>query len=391
MRYIQTFNAIAVEGIDLLAKKNYRLNETNNPHAIMLRSHSLHNTTFNDNLLAIARAGAGTNNIPVTECTENGIVVFNTPGANANAVKELILAALLLSVRPILQGAKWIQELDSNNPEQEAENHKKNFAGNELEGKTLGIIGLGAIGAMVANDAYRLGMNVIGYDPFVSVETAWNISRRVNRAQDMETVLRECDFITIHVPLNPHTRDLISTTELSKMKDSAVLLNFSRKELVDNDAVIAALDQKLIKSYVCDFADTKILHRDDVLVLPHLGASTEEAEINCAKSAANTLTRFLETGDIINSVNFPTTEMAFTSNQRITLIHQNIPNMLGQISTVAANHKVNIENMINKSRNDYAYTMIDIADTQGATKDAVITALESIKGMIKVRIIETDN
>lgn len=388
MKYIQTYNAIASEGLDLLDKNKFRLNETNNPHAILLRSHSLHNTEFNKNLVAIARAGAGTNNIPIDLCTEQGIVVFNTPGANANAVKELILATLLLSVRPILQGAKWIQELDSSNPEQEAENHKKNFAGYELEGKTLGIIGLGAIGAMVANDAYRLGMNVIGYDPYVSVETAWNISRRVNRAQDLDTVLRECDFITIHVPLNAKTKHLISKNELSKMKKNAVVLNFARKELVDTKAMIDALDENSIQSYVTDFADPSLLHRDDVLVLPHLGASTEEAEINCAKSAAITLSRFLETGDIINSVNFPATELPFGGPNRITLIHKNIPNMLGQISTVAANYKVNIENMINKSRGDHAYTMIDVAAMDNKTKEALISALEKIESMIKVRLID---
>lgn len=388
MKYIQTYNAIASEGLDLLDKRKFKLNETNNPHAILLRSHSLHNIEFNANLLGIARAGAGTNNIPVDKCSEKGIVVFNTPGANANAVKELILASLLLSVRPILQGAKWIQELQSSNPEQEAENHKKEFSGNELEGKTLGIIGLGAIGSMVANDAYRLGMNVIGYDPYVSVETAWNISRRVNRAQDLDTVLRESDFITIHVPLNTNTKHLISKNELSKMKTNAVLLNFARKELVDTEALIDALDEKLIKSYVSDFADRAILHRDDILVLPHLGASTEEAEINCAKSAAVTLSRFLETGDIVNSVNFPSTELPFGSPIRITLIHKNIPNMLGQISTVAANYKVNIENMINKSRGDHAYTMIDVATMDAKTKEALLSALSKIDSMIKVRLID---
>lgn len=388
MNYIQTYNAIASEGLDLLVKQNYKLNETNNPHAILLRSHSLHAMTFNDNLLAIARAGAGTNNIPVSECTDKGIVVFNTPGANANAVKELILACLLLSVRPIIKGSQWIQSLDSSNPEQEAENHKKNFSGFELEGKTLGVIGLGAIGAMVANDAYRLGMNVIGYDPFVSVETAWNISRRVNRANDLDTIFRECDFITVHVPLNKDTENLISTLELSKMKTTAVLLNFARKELVDTDAILKSLEAKTIQSYVCDFADPRLLKRDDVLVLPHLGASTEEAEINCARSAALTLDRFLTTGDIVNSVNFPTTQMPQVSELRFTLIHKNVPNMLGQISTVAAHYSVNIENMINKSRLDFAYTMVDVGALDTKTIALVIDALEAIDGMIKVRIIE---
>ena len=286
MNNIKTYNAIAQEGLSILENKNYKMNETDTPDAIMLRSQDLHKETLNPELLAIARAGAGTNNVPVKECTEKGIVVFNTPGANANAVKELILASLLLTVRPILKSINWLKELESDDLEKEAEKHKKQFAGQELEGKVLGVIGLGAIGSMVANDAYRLGMNVIGYDPYVSVETAWNISRRVQRATSLDYVLSQSDFITIHVPLMEATQNMISSQALTLMKSTATLLNFSRKELVDIDALIQALENKELKSYVSDFADKRLISRDDCMTLPHLGASTEEAEINCAISAA---------------------------------------------------------------------------------------------------------
>ena len=391
MNNIKTYNAIAQEGLSILENKNYKMNETDTPDAIMLRSQDLHKETLNPELLAIARAGAGTNNVPVKECTEKGIVVFNTPGANANAVKELILASLLLTVRPILKSINWLKELESDDLEKEAEKHKKQFAGKELEGKVLGVIGLGAIGSMVANDAYRLGMNVIGYDPYVSVETAWNISRRVQRATSLDYVLSQSDFITIHVPLMEATQNMISSQALTIMKNSATLLNFSRKELVDIDALVQALENKELKSYVSDFADKRLISRDDCMTLPHLGASTEEAEINCAISAANTLSRYLETGDIINSVNFPNVEMSLGSPLRFTLIHKNVPNMLGKISTVAAFNEINIENMINKSRNDIAYTMIDVEHIEEAQRDEIIEAFLEIPQMVKVRCIENQN
>lgn len=391
MRQIKIYNKIATEGLEILKKQGFTLNQSENYEGILLRSEPLLNHDFPNDLLAIARAGAGTNNIPIERCTQSGIVVFNTPGANANAVKELILMSLLMSVRPVLKAQQWLTELNSEDPESDAEKHKAQFAGFELEGKTLGVIGLGAIGSMVANDAYRLGMNVIGYDPYVSVETAWNISRRVNRAEDLQEVLQNSDFITIHVPLLETTEHMISTSELELMKDSAVLLNFARKELVDTQALIAALDSKSIASYVCDFADNRLIHRDDCIVFPHLGASTLEAEVNCAISAANTLSRFLKTGEIVNSVNFPRVELSLRSPIRFTFIHKNIPNMLGQISTVAANHKLNIENMINKSRNDYAYTIVDIQDIDSSKYSAILKDMSKINDMIKVRLIENTN
>lgn len=387
MRDIKVYNKIADEGLKILEKNKFNLNPEGDFEGIILRSEKLHDHVFPNSLLAIARAGAGTNNIPVPKCTEDGIVVFNTPGANANAVKELILMTLLMSVRPVLRARKWLSELESDDPETEAEKHKAQFAGVELEGKTLGVIGLGAIGSMVANDAYRLGMNVIGYDPYVSVETAWNISRRVQRADDIQEIFENCDFITIHVPLLDSTHHLISSRELKAMKSNAVLLNFARKELVDTEAMIEALDNDEIKSYVCDFADNRLIHRDDCIVLPHLGASTTEAEVNCAISAANTLTRFMNTGEIINSVNFPRVELTLRSPVRFTFIHKNVPNMLGQISTVAANHKLNIENMINKSRGDFAYTIVDLQEVPQANQVGIIKDLENIDKMIKVRLI----
>ena len=390
MTTIKVYNKIADEGLDILRKRNYQLEDSEDFKGILLRSQKLQDHVFPTSLLAIARAGAGTNNIPVQRCTDEGIVVFNTPGANANAVKELILATLLLSVRPVLKARDWIKDLKSDDPEGDAEKFKSQFSGVELEGKTLGVVGLGAIGSMVANDAYRLGMNVIGYDPYVSVETAWNISRRVKRADDIQEIFDNCDFITIHVPLLDSTRNLISKKQLASMKETAVVLNFARKELVDTDAMIEALDNNQIKSYVCDFADARLIQRDDCIILPQLGASTEEAEINCAISAANTLSRYIETGEIINSVNFPRVEMTLRSPMRFTFIHKNIPNMLGQISTVAANHKLNIENMINKSRGDYAYTLVDIQSIPENNKQDVIESLSKIDHMIKVRLITND-
>lgn len=388
MKNIKIYNNIAKEGLQILEKKSYNLEPSDDYEGILLRSEKLLDHQFSKKLFGIARAGAGTNNIPITRCTQEGIVVFNTPGANANAVKELILMSLLMSVRPVLKARKWLTSLESDDPETEAEKHKSQFAGMELEGKTLGVIGLGAIGSMVANDAYRLGMNVIGYDPYVSVETAWNISRRVQRADDLQEVLENSDFITIHVPLLESTKHLISTKEIKSMKDSAIMLNFARKELVDTEAMIKALDANQIKSYVCDFADNRLIHREDCIVLPHLGASTTEAEVNCAISAATTLSRFLETGEIINSVNFPRVELTLRSPIRITFIHKNIPNMLGQISTVAANHKLNIENMINKSRNDYAYTIVDLQEIPSSDKDDIMKDFSNIDHMIKVRLID---
>ncbi|MBP2100616.1 phosphoglycerate dehydrogenase [Enterococcus rivorum] len=385
---IKTFNAIAPEGLARFNEENFMIDQTETPAGIILRSQKLHDYSFPESVLGVARAGAGTNNIPVQKCTEEGIVVFNTPGANANAVKELVMACLLLSVRPILKGSNWVQTLSGPNIEEQAEAEKKQFAGTELEGKKLGIIGLGAIGAMLANDAYRLGMEVTGYDPYVSVDTAWSISRRVKRAQSMEEVLATCDFISIHVPLTENTHHLIGAEQLKKMKETAVLLNFARGELVDTEAVLAAIQAGEIGNFITDFADERLLNNEKILVLPHLGASTEEAEINCAKMAAKTLKVFLETGTIKRSVNFPTVEMAFNSPYRFTIIHKNVPNMLGQISTDIANLGINIDTMVNRSRDDYAYTLVDIAETDENKIAEVADNIRTAANIVRVRIIK---
>lgn len=388
MFQIKTFNAIAPEGLQRLEPEHYAINESEQPQGILLRSQKLHDYDFPESVLGVARAGAGTNNIPVQSCTEKGIVVFNTPGANANAVKELVVASLLLSVRPIIQGAQWVQTLSGNHVEEQAEAHKSQFAGTELEGKKLGVIGLGSIGAMVANDAYRLGMEVVGYDPYVSVDTAWTISRRVKRANDIAEVFSTCDFITVHVPLMDNTRNLIGTDEISKMKATTKLFNFSRKEIVDTDAILKALQEGRLAGYTTDFADEQLLHNQKVLVLPHLGASTEEAEVNCAKMAARTLKKFLEFGTIKRSVNFPTVEMAFRSPYRLTIINRNVPNMLGQISSIIADSGINIDNMLNRGRDDFAYTLVDVAsEDEGLLKELADT-LRTNENIIRVRVIK---
>lgn len=386
MYHIQTFNHIAQEGLNLFDQR-YSINVSENPDAIILRSHILKNHIFSPNLKAIARAGVGINNIPVDKATENGVVVFNTPGANANAVKEMVIAGMLLSSRPILQSHLWLKTLESKNLEKEVENHKSQFKGYELEGKTLGVIGLGNIGSMVANDAYRLGMNVIGYDPYVSVHTAWNISRRVKRALSLDEILHESDIISIHIPLNQDTKNYISTSEIKKMKEGVILLNFSRRELIDKDALLKALNTHHIKNYVTDFPDQDLLKIKNVLTFPHLGASTFEAELNCAKAAVRTLIHFLETGNIINSVNFPDMELTFNSSTRFTIIHKNIPKMLGRISNIAGKFNVNIENMMNRNSGEYAYTIVDIKEQQPETIYNLNDALSKIDGVIKTRII----
>ena len=388
---LTTYNAIAAEGMERFERAKYAINENDDPDALILRSKDLHDITFNDSLKAIARAGAGTNNIPIQRATETGIVVFNTPGANANAVKELVLANLLLSVRPILQGHEWIQNYKfgpDDDVEAIVEANKKQFAGNELEGKKLGIIGLGAIGAMIANDAYRLGIEVYGYDPYVSVDTAWSISRRVNRVMELDDLLKICDFITVHVPLMDSTRGMIGERELAMMKEDVQLYNFARGPIVDKEAVLKAVNDNRIGGYTTDFADADLLHNEKIRVLPHLGASTEEAEINCARMAAGNLKRFLQTGDIVNSVNFPSVQMSFNSPVRITIINRNIPNMIGKISTFVAEQGMNIANMVNRGRGDFAYTLVDLEELDYEKVERLVARLEEIPDIVRVRAIE---
>lgn len=388
MYQIKTFNAIAPEGMTRFGKDKYAINESEAPDAIILRSQNLHEYDLPESVLAIARAGAGTNNIPIDACTEQGVVVFNTPGGNANAVKELVLASLLMSVRPILQGANWVQHLSGPNVEESVEANKKQFAGNELVGKKLGVIGLGSVGAMVANDAYRLGMEVMGYDPHVSVDTAWSISRRVTRVLDSDEIFKSCDFISVHVPLNDSTHHLVGANEFSMMKATAKLFNFSRGEIVDIDALVAAVNENRIGGFTTDFVDERLLNNEKILVLPHLGASTEEAEINCAKMAARNLKRYLETGNIKNSVNFPLIDMVFNSPYRITVVNRNVPNVLGQISTKIAAGEINIDNMINRGRGNYAFTLVDINETDYDKIVEVANTLHELEDVIRVRVIK---
>ncbi|WP_035054406.1 3-phosphoglycerate dehydrogenase family protein [Carnobacterium pleistocenium] len=388
---IKTYNAIAEDGLKKFEVENYQLNQTDDPDGIVLRSQNLHDMTFPSQLKAIARAGAGTNNIPVQECSKKGVVVFNTPGANANAVKELVLASLLLAVRPIIGGVEWVKTLKGPDVDKKVEAEKNRFVGTELAGKQLGVIGLGSIGAMVANDAYRLGMDVVGYDPYVSVDIAWSISSRVKRVLTIEEVLTTSDYITVHVPLMESTRAMISADKLALVKKEATLLNFARGELVDVDAVISALEKGQLKKYMTDFADERLIKMENAVVMPHLGASTEEAEINCAKMASKTLKYFLETGNIVHSVNFPTVEMVLNSPLRLAIINRNITNMVAQISIGLAEYGVNIVNIMNKSRGDYAYTLIDIESIPEDKLTLIVKRVGNVEGILNVRVIKNNN
>lgn len=388
MRDIQTFNMIATEGLDLLDKKEYSLNETQDAEAILLRSKKIHDLTFNESLLAIARAGAGVNNIPIERASEEGIVVFNTPGANANAVKEMVIAGLIMAARPIYRGINWLKELQGDDISEQVEAGKKQFSGTELAGKTLGVIGLGAIGSLLATDAYHLKMNVIGYDPYVSVETAWNISSRVKNAKTLQEVLRDSDYISIHIPVNANTEGYVDKEFINQTKDGAVLLNFARNELIVKEDLLEALEEGKLSKYVTDFAEKEFFDNDKIMMFPHLGASTDEAEVQCSIMAVKTLKYFLETGNIINSVNFPTIDVPLQSPLRITIVNRNVPNMIGQISAILAKHFVNIDNILNRSRGNYAYTVIDIPEIEMSLLEEVTAQIEEISGVLKTRIIE---
>lgn len=355
--------------------------------AFLVRSASLHEQEFNPQLQCIARAGAGVNNIPLERCSEKGIVVFNTPGANANGVKELVLAGLLLSCRDLVGGIEWCKK----NANDEAiaktvEKEKKNFSGIEIQGKTLGVIGLGAIGAKVANAATSLGMKVIGYDPYISIHAAWSLSSKVEHATELQTLLEKADFITLHLPLTNDTKEMINESRFNKMKHGTVLLNFSRDTLVNEIDLKNAIEQGIIKKYITDFPNPTVMHLDNTLVLPHLGASTEEAEDNCAQMAVLEMMEYLEHGNIKNSVNYPNCDMGHCeATSRIALLHQNIPNMIGQITQVLAKEGINIANLTNNSKGQVAYTLIDL---ENKIKDTTKNELESIQGVSKVRIIK---
>ena len=386
---IRTYNSIAKAGLGKFSPENYTVAANlDQPHAFLLRSQSLHGESIPDSLVAVARAGAGVNNIPLHEYSHRGIVVFNTPGANANAVKELVAAALFLSSRDIVGGMNFVQGLkevsDADELARRLEAEKKRFAGMEVAGKTLGVIGLGAIGAMVANMALELGMKVAGYDPAISVESAWRLSHRVQKVDNLDVLLAISDFATLHVPATEQTRGLISRERIARMKPRARLLNFAREEIVDIEAVIAALDSGKLSAYVTDFPIPQLLGRENALLLPHIGASTEEAEENCAVMAAEQLVEFLQDGNIRNSVNFPPTQMARNGGYRITFSNANVPRVLGSVLSVLADHNINVNDMVNKSRGDVAYNIIDVENEPSAE---IIDAIAHAEGVIRVRMV----
>ena len=384
---VKTYNVIAQEGIDVFPKDSYTVNQTEKPDALLIRSQDMHKTAFGTNVLAIARAGAGFNNIPLVKCTDQGTVVFNTPGSNANAVKELVVALLILAARPVIPAIQWARKMGGADVSLQTEKGKNHFDGTELQGKRIGVIGLGSVGSKVARAAYDLGMNVVGYDPYISVEHAWRLSNDIPRAESLDDVLNDSEYVTIHIPYTEQNRNLISAKELAKMKDGAVLLNYSRGGIVNDHDVCEALDSGKLRLFMTDFSSPEVLNHDKTVVTPHLGGTTEEAEVNGAKQAARTLRKYLETGNIVNSVNFPTVEMPFEAPLRLTLIHQNIPNMVGRITTILANREINIDNMINRSRDKIAYTVIDAAALSEEQVEELEKELMTIPEVIRVRAL----
>lgn len=387
MYNIKILNKISPKGLGLLQKECYNVAEDiEQPDGIILRSFNMHDMELSDSLKAIARAGAGVNNIPIEKCSEKGIVVFNTPGANANAVKELTIASLLLSNRKIVDGIAWAKTLkgEGENVGKLVEKGKSNFTGPEVQGKKLGVIGLGAIGVMVANAAIALGMEVQGYDPYISVDAAWGLSRSVQKAADLQSLLATSDYITLHVPLLDETKNMINAETFAVMKKGVRLLNMSRGGLVNNADLKNAIRDGIVACYVTDFPSEELLDMENVIAIPHLGASTPESEENCAVMAALQLKDFLENGNINNSVNFPACELCRASEYRITLANRNIPNMVGQISTLLAKEDINILNMLNRSKGEYAYTIIDV---DREISHDTIEKLKNIKGVLNVRTL----
>jgi D-3-phosphoglycerate dehydrogenase len=384
---IQTLNKISPLGLDLFSRDKYEIaSDISNPDAILVRSADMNGMEIPSSVLAIARAGAGYNNIPVKKCSESGVVVFNTPGANANAVKELALAALLLSSRDIVGGISWTSSVAGKSDVPElVEKEKSKFTGPELKGKTLGVIGLGAIGAMVANDAIALGMNVIGYDPYISVEAAWTLSSSVVNAGTLEGLLAKADYITLHIPLADTTKGLLDAEKFRMMKKDARVLNFSRAALVNDKDIIEALNSGKLSSYVTDFPNAELLSCKKVIGIPHLGASTPEAEDNCAIMAVKQVIDYLETGAIRNSVNFPRCRLELSTSHRLLVVNKNIPNMIGQITTILAGANINISDLINHHRDDYGY---NIVESEQQIPPAVLEQIRKVDGIIRVRAIE---
>lgn len=379
-------NPISAVGLDQLDENYVNVETAKGADAILVRSAKMHEMEFDKNLKVIARAGAGVNNIPLERCAEEGVVVFNTPGANANGVKELVIAGMLLAARDIIGGINWVQEYEEDGDIAKiTEKKKKVFAGTELEGKKLGVIGLGAIGVLVANAAVHLGMEVYGYDPYVSVDSAWRLSRNIHHAKTADEIYKECDYITVHVPALEDTKGMINKDAISLMKKGVVILNFARDVLVNQEDIVDALVSEKVRCYVTDFPTKEIVGVRGAIVIPHLGASTEESEDNCAKMAAAEVKDFLENGNITHSVNFPDCDMgAKGEGERITILHKNIPNMIGQFTALLAEKNMNIEVMTNKSHKEYAYTMLDV---DGTVSEDVEAQLAAVEGVLKVRVI----
>lgn len=390
MFQIRTYNAISDKGLSRFDASKYEVGQDiGAPNGVVLRSHKLHDESLPDSVLAVARAGAGVNNIPVDEYTKKGVVVFNTPGANANAVKELVIAGLLLSSRGILEGRDFVSTLgdmdDASEMSKLLEKKKKQFAGSELTGKTLGVVGLGAIGSMIANAALALGMKVVGFDPALSVEAAWRLSSQVKRMESLQALLSEVDYVTLHVPAIEATLNLINEDTLKFMKPTAAILNFARDAIVNTDAVVKALDAGELRQYVCDFPMPSVIGHSKVISLPHIGASTAEAEENCAIMAVDQLQDYMENGNILNSVNFPVTSMPRTPGAcRITFTNENVSGVLGHVLTLLAEKEVNVIDMVNKSRVDVAYNILDLAEKP---TEEVIDAIRAVDHVISLRVI----
>ena len=387
MYHYYCLNPISQVGIDAMTEKYVPVSDPKKADALLVRSAGMHEMEFSQELKAIARAGAGVNNIPLERCAEEGIVVFNTPGANANGVKELVLAGLFLASRDVVGGIEWCREnAEDPNIAKTTEKSKKAFAGHEILGKKLGVIGLGAIGAEVANAAAALGMEVYGYDPFISVNAAWMLSRDVKHITSADTIYQECDYITIHVPATPDTKGMINQEKIAEMKDGVIILNFARDVLVNDADMAQALESGKVARYVTDFPNPSSVHMKNTIVIPHLGASTEESEDNCAKMAVKELTDYLENGNIKNSVNYPNCDMGICqAESRIAVLHLNIPNMIGQVTGTLAEQGVNISDMTNKSRDQYAYTLLDL---EARPTPETIEKLKGIKGILRVREVK---
>ena len=389
MYNIKLFNKIAKVGIDQFKDNLYQVGEdVSNPDAILVRSASLHEVAFNPELKAIARAGAGVNNIPVDRCAEEGIVVFNTPGATANAVKELVICGLMLASRDITEGAEWAKTLvktDDADVAKQVEKGKSKFAGCEIAGKRLGVIGLGAIGALVANAAHDLNMEVLGYDRFMTIDAAWKLSRKIEKAASMDEIFETCDYISVHIPSTPETRGMFNKETIAKMKDGVRILNFSRADLAVNEDIKEALASGKIARYVTDFPTEETVNVPGIIALPHLGASTEESEDNCAVMAVRQLAAFLENGNIRNSVNYPDTELPHTGDARICVFHKNVPGVLNHLTAMISAQGINVENMINKSKKDYAYTILEIS---GQVPAGVAETISSMENVIRVNVLK---